>query len=244
MPDSTLEVVEKPVATPEPEMLGAEPIHHYPAAKEYLPWGVICSLALHLTVVLFVAILAYLNHVKSLRELMTASANEPPPPPPQEMEVVLELDDRPPPTPNHIDWLRQQIEEPKPTPPPIVTPPPQPPKPQPVVQVTHAPKAPPHKPAPVAQAPTHTAPTRIVVGSGHFPAPTYPASALRMKIQGTVNVRISFDGSGGVADVEVISSSGAPMLDNAAKNWILAHWHDPNFAGQTSSVPIEFQISQ
>lgn len=246
MPEPVLDLVKKDKATSERPAADIS-VHDYPSEKAFLSWGIMASIGSHLAVILFVAILAWLNHVKSLRELMTASVNEPPPPPPpEEIEVVLQLDDKPPPVPDHIDFLRQLIQEPPPPPPPPVKPPPPPPpKPQPVVKHEPPPKpSKPSHPAPPAEAPRTSAPTRIVVGSGHFPAPQYPTAALRMKIQGTVEVRVQFDGSGGVADVEVISSSGASMLDNAAKNWILSHWHDPNFAGTSSSVPIEFQISQ
>jgi protein TonB len=241
VPEPVLDAVTKDKSDAKPQ------VNVYPADIELMPWGLMASISGHIAVVLFVAILAWLYHVRSLRELMTAAAFEPPPPPPtEEIEVVLQLDDRPPPVPDHIYFLRQDIQvtpTPTPTPTPTRTPTPTP-KPQPIVH--HEPVPKPVKPHPPTQAAParNPAPTRIVVGSGHFPAPLYPAAALRMKIQGTVEVRVVFDGSGGVAEAEVISSSGAPMLDNAARNWILSHWHDASFAGSSQTVPIEFQIGQ
>jgi TonB family protein len=198
-----------------PSMTG-EGIHDYPPEKRYVPFGMFGSFAFHGAIIGIVLWLAYLNHIRSLRDMMTASV---PTQPADQLEILL-IDDKkePPPTDNPL-WIKQII-IPKVKPPP----PPPPPKPKP-------------KPKQVRLVQQH-----LTVGSHNLPSPDYPIEAFRDHIQGTVTLRVSFDGSGGVIDAEVVSSSGSGVLDNGARHYILSHWHSVDFAGQVQTVPIQYVI--
>jgi TonB family protein len=197
-------------------MMDGTPIHDYPAEKVYIPWGAIASISLHLAVGGIILWIAYLGHVRSLRDLMTASI----PQMPQDQLDVLLIDEKkePPPTDNPL-WIKQLI-IPKVKPPP---PPPPPPKPKPKPQQIHFVQ-------------------KLSVGSHSLPTPTYPMEALRNRIQGTVLMRVSFDGSGGVVSAEVASSSGSGVLDNETRHFILSNWHEADMAGQTQTVPIQYVL--
>lgn len=190
-------------------------IHDYPPEQRYVGWGTTASIGFHLLLVSIVALLAYLNHVRSLRDMMTASVAQLPD---DQIQVVLIDINKPPPPTDHPLWIKQLIiPKDKPLPPP----PPPPPKP---------------KPVPVRQVP------RLIVGSHSLPTPDYPLEAYRSGIQGTVMLCVSFDGSGGVISAEVVSSSGSVVLDSGARHYILEHWRSIDFAGQTQTVPIRYQM--
>jgi TonB family protein len=80
------------------------------------------------------------------------------------------------------------------------------------------------------------------VGSGGFPAPGYPLEAELRHQTGTVVVTIQFNSDGGVSEVDVIQSSGVSSLDSNTERWIRGHWQNPNFAGRTVSVPINYHL--
>jgi len=191
-------------------------IHDYPEEKRYTPWGMSASVGFHLTVFGVILWLAYLNHIRSLRDMMTASISQLPV---DQLEILL-IDEKkePPPTSNPL-WIKQLI-IPKVKPPP---PPPPPPKPKP-------------KPVAVRQV------ARLIPGSNSLPRPSYPMEAYRDHIEGTVVLRVGFDGSGTVYDAEIEESSGSPVLDSWSRHFILSNWHDPDFAGQVQDVPIQYVI--
>jgi protein TonB len=54
--------------------------------------------------------------------------------------------------------------------------------------------------------------------------PPYPAMAIRLGYEGTVQLRIVVDERGSVASAEVQTSSGHTDLDEAAVAWVKAHW--------------------
>jgi protein TonB len=54
--------------------------------------------------------------------------------------------------------------------------------------------------------------------------PPYPAMAIRLGYEGTVQLRIVVDEHGSVASAEVQNSSGHTDLDEAAVVWVKAHW--------------------
>jgi TonB family protein len=216
-----------------PEILHIDPaaeasLQNYPPEHKFVRWGTTASISVHLLVAAIVLIIAYLNHIKSLRDLMSAAIVAQPPP--DEIEIIFPPDETPPPPTDHPEFIKQILMKPPP-PPPIIKPKPKPkPKPEPIVQHHSVP----HPPAP--------APQHLRVGSDSFPVPSYPAQARQMRIQGTVLVRVSFNGSGGVENAEVDSSSGSGILDNSACHFIIENWHDPAFAGQTQTVPIRYQL--
>ena len=205
-------------------------IQDYPESQSYTRWGFGASLGTHILLILIVAILAWLNHIKSLRDFMAASMNSPPPP--TEVEVILEPDETPPPPTDHPLFIKQILQVPKP----IVIPKP---KPKPV----------PKPPHPIVQHHTEShstskAESQLVVGSGSFPYPEYPFAARQRRMQGTVLIRIVFDASGAASSATVVSSTGYSILDGAARSTILDSWKNASFAGQTQTVPIVFDLSK
>lgn len=118
---------------------------------------------------------------------------------------------------------RIQREQPAPVPPLITAateapPPPAAPTPQ--------PEAPPEPAAPVIAAP---APSPVVIPPSfnadylHNPPPAYPTASRRMGQQGKVVLRVLVNGAGTADKVELRSSSGSTLLDDAAldavKRW-------------------------
>jgi protein TonB len=190
-------------------------VHDYPEEKRYVPWGMFASIGVHLIIVTVILILAYVHHIRSLRELMTASMVAPPP---DQIEILI-VDEKkqPPPTANPL-WIMQII-IPKFKPPP----PPPPPKPKPKPQAVRV-------------------VSRIEPSRYNLAEPTYPAEAWQNHIEGTVILKVSFDGSGGVIDAEVEESSGSALLDSSTRHFILSNWHCQDLAGQVEEVPIRFQL--
>jgi TonB family protein len=196
----------------------ADALLNYPPERLYVRWAAPASLAFHVLLASIVLILAYLHHITSLRDLMTASITQLPV---DQIQILLIDENKPPPPTDHPLWIKQLI-IPKVKPPP---PPPPPPKPKPKP-----------KPQMVRIVP------KLIVGGRSLPAPSYPMEAYEAHIQGTVMIQVVFDGSGGVERAEVVESSGSPVLDSSARHDILSNWHDPDFAGQTQTVPIQFVI--
>jgi len=191
-------------------------IHDYPAEKTYTPWGLIGSIGFHVAVVALILWLAYVQHIRSLKDMMTATIVQT-----QVDDIqILVIDEKkePPPSANPL-WIKQLI-IPKNKPPP-----PPPPKPKP-------------KPKPVA---VHQV-ARLIPGSRSLPQPTYPMEAYQAHIQGTVVMKVGFDGAGNVIDAIVEQSSGSSVLDNWSRHWILTNWRDVDFAGQVQDVPIQYVI--
>jgi protein TonB len=91
-------------------------------------------------------------------------------------------------------------------------------------------------PAALAQAPPLTplkrvAPlrTRPVVlnstgGGGERPQPPYPKIALEQGEQGSVTLRMTVDDAGLIQTIEVTQSSGFPVLDHSAMEFVRRHW--------------------
>ena len=66
---------------------------------------------------------------------------------------------------------------------------------------------------------------------GDRPQPVYPKIALEEAEQGTVTLSISGDAAGNVISVEVKASSGFPILDRGAMDFVKNHWHLPTGPG-------------
>jgi protein TonB len=76
-------------------------------------------------------------------------------------------------------------------------------------------------PAPLKQAPT----TLNTTGQGgERPQPPYPKIALEQGQQGTVVLALSADAAGLITSVEVKQSSGSPILDRSALDFVRRHW--------------------
>lgn len=78
---------------------------------------------------------------------------------------------------------------------------------------TIVPTVPPAGPdrAPVSITATHT-------------APPYPPIERRIGVEGKVTLRLTVNADGRVSEAEVVTSSGREGLDQAAQQWIMAHW--------------------
>lgn len=63
--------------------------------------------------------------------------------------------------------------------------------------------------------------------SGDRPQPTYPKIALEDGEQGTVALTLAADPAGNVVSVDVKQSSGFPVLDRSAVEFIKRHWRLP-----------------
>jgi protein TonB len=133
----------------------------------------------------------------------------PPPPQPETKPVAV-----PPPQPK-IETPPPKLEEkPQPPPPPKpemtipepkLQPTPPPPAPKPVVVPPPAPKPPTEEYVPVTQ-------PNFVQQAAHV----YPPEAARRHQQGTVVLMLYINGSGALDKIEIVKSSGFPLLDEAA----------------------------
>jgi TonB family protein len=204
-------------------------INDYPPERNYARQALGVSLGAHIFVVVLIGIIAFIFHVKSLRDLMAlgGSVEMHAAPPEQKIEVFLK-DDLPPPPPLPTpEFVRQIV---KPPPAPVVVP-----KPKPKLKPA---------PAPVMAAPHVQMESRLVVGTTGLPHPGYPTRAKLMHISGTVLMSVSFDSSGKAVAAEVVNSSGSGMLDEPTRDFILKNWQYEALAGRTETVPIEYNLGQ
>ena len=71
-------------------------------------------------------------------------------------------------------------------------------------------------------------------GSGERPQPPYPKIALEQGQQGSVTLRLRVDDAGAIEEIEVAQSSGFPLLDRSAQDFVKRHWTVP--AGKGARV--------
>jgi len=84
--------------------------------------------------------------------------------------------------------------------------------------------------APLKQVtPLRTQPTVLnTTGSGgDRPQPTYPKIALAQAQQGAVTLRMTVDDAGLISTIELVQSSGFPVLDRSAMDFVKRHWTVP-----------------
>lgn len=62
---------------------------------------------------------------------------------------------------------------------------------------------------------------------GERPQPPYPKIALEQAQQGSVTLRMSVDDAGLIQTIEVAQSSGFPVLDHSALDFVKRHWIVP-----------------
>ena len=199
----------------------------YPKESKYVRWGMTASIGAHVLFALIVLILAWWNHIHDLRELMTSAiAMEPPP---NEIEVVLPPDDTPPPPTDHPLFIKQIIQVPKPPPLPKPKIKPPPPKPTPVIQHPH--------PA-VSRGPAQS---QLVVGSSHFPQPSYTYALRKAGVSGPVGLSLTFDASGGISEAEVIAPNGSSLINNYTVQFVKENWHNPDFANRHVNVTVIYR---
>jgi len=105
--------------------------------------------------------------------------------------------------------------------------------PQPVIRI-ETPPAPsnaihavavPHPVQPVAPNPVQpAAPRPASAVAGTHTTPPYPPISRRLGEEGTVILRITIGADGRITQVEIAQSSGSARLDEAAREWVAAHW--------------------
>jgi protein TonB len=109
----------------------------------------------------------------------------------------------------------------------VATPPPPAPVRQ-VQQITPPPSVAPAPITPPAPPPPPAAPAvpdsgPVGINATHT-IPPYPPMAVRLGKEGTVTLSISVSASGAVTDATIVNSSGIDELDQAAVQWVKAHW--------------------
>ncbi|OLU32266.1 energy transducer TonB [Pseudomonas sp. PA27(2017)] len=162
---------------------------------------------------------------------------EPPPPPPP---VVDELAVKPPP----------KTEPPKPKPQPPKPKPAPKPLPKPVEPAPAPPKAeaPPAPPAPPAPKPVTETPPSANAAYLRNPAPEYPSLAQRRGWEGTVLLRIRVLANGKPGDIQIQTSSGRDVLDQAAVKAVQRWSFVPAKRGDVAqegwvTVPLDFRLN-
>jgi periplasmic protein TonB len=82
------------------------------------------------------------------------------------------------------------------------------------------------------------------------PPPTYPAQALQRRLTGLVMLRVLVDETGKPISVDVETSSGQRLLDDAAVKFVLKRWHfvpamqDGRAVQAYALVPISFELQR
>lgn len=78
---------------------------------------------------------------------------------------------------------------------------------------------------PKAADPGQTMPDRAAAGIlATHTTPAYPLVSLRLGEEGVVTLRLTVRADGHVGAAEIVTSSGSRRLDEAAREWVLAHW--------------------
>jgi len=97
-----------------------------------------------------------------------------------------------------------------------------------------------------APAPTPKSAPRIALfqgdGSGKYPPPTYPAQALERQLQGKVLLLVAVGRDGLVSRTEIKESSGVPLLDRHAADWVKRRWVWPAGEDRLFYVPVVFEL--
>jgi TonB family protein len=115
-----------------------------------------------------------------------------------------------------------------------------------LVPVAAAPAPPPVELRPAVQAKAVPAATGDTGSGGDRPKPdTYPQVALDLRQEGTVVLLLTVDDVGGVTSVSVKETSGFPILDRNARDWVKRHWIQPPINGNhTFQTSIHYRIQQ
>ena len=104
-----------------------------------------------------------------------------------------------------------------------------------------APPAAPLKPV----APLHTQPTVLTTtgAGGDRPQPPYPKIALDQGQQGSVSLRMAVNDAGSIQTIEIAESSGFPVLDRSALDFVKRHWLVPPGTGaRTCEATINYKL--
>lgn len=161
---------------------------------------------------------------------------EPPRPVPKPPEITVQPFHKPLPV---AVTVHQPVVHDQPQTPPVTTTPP-------VTEPSHnaQPTTPPSTLPPQTMAPG-------VVSLAYRSAPLkFPAQAARMRMQGTVLLRVLVDEIGKPVDVVVEHSSGYPLLDKSARDQVLAAWQfqpaviDGHAVKAWARVPVDFALQE
>jgi TonB family protein len=80
---------------------------------------------------------------------------------------------------------------------------------------------------------------------GDRPQPPYPKIALEQGQQGSVTLRMTVDDSGLISTIEIAESSGFPVLDRSAMDFVKRHWTVPPEKGmRTYEATINYQLQR
>jgi len=80
---------------------------------------------------------------------------------------------------------------------------------------------------------------------GDRPAPPYPKIAIEEGQEGSVPLLITLDANGHIASVEFMGSSGHPLLDQTAKEFVKKNWIMPrNGTNQQYETVINFRLKK
>ncbi|MGH8444578.1 MAG: energy transducer TonB [Solimonas sp.] len=166
-------------------------------------------------------------HVAALAALFVVRESQPPQPPqPMMVTFISETPPQPEPTPPPPEPVKpkpqpKMIATPKPTPSAITAPPIE------DTPIEEAPKeeAPPTPPAPAAEpAPPAIVPPNFVAAYLNNPGPTYPATSVKLREEGTVTLLVLVNVDGRADKVLIDRSSGYPRLDDAAVDVVKKRW--------------------
>ncbi|HTV86457.1 MAG TPA: energy transducer TonB [Dyella sp.] len=195
------------------------------------------AIALNLAALLFALrpLAPQLAHVFETSAPTPIHIIEPPPKPLPVPDIVL----KPLPKPVHMPPMPVPVHaQPQVTPPAVSAPTDEP---------SH--NAIPVAPTPPAVAPPSTAPG--IVSLAYRASPLhFPAQALRMRMQGTVMLKVLVDENGKPIDVVVERSSGYALLDKSAREQVLASWSfqpaviDGHAVKAWARVPVSFALQQ
>lgn len=179
-------------------------------------------------------------------------------PAPAQLPAAAPAVPRPPPAPPPPEPRRVVDAAPAPPAPPMVLVAAPPPRPRPALatkpRLDPAPLPLAAKRPPAADAPQIAAVTgndapadRAARPAAGNPPPTYPRSARRRGLQGRLVLRVSIGADGAAGEIEVIESSGHPVLDASARNAVAGWRFTParrQGAAVTSliDIPVSFRL--
>lgn len=122
--------------------------------------------------------------------------------------------------------------------------------PPPVIQIAPAPDAQTIQVQPQQQQPVQPVDASASGLTNTHTTPPYPPTARRLGQQGTVILAITVGADGAVSAAQVETSSGFPELDQAAVDWVKAHWrYKPAMQGgaavpSATKAAVKFDLKQ
>lgn len=90
--------------------------------------------------------------------------------------------------------------------------------------------------------PTHVERAAVAIAGTHT-TPPYPPAARRLGLEGVVTLRLTVGTDGRVSAAEIVNSAGSAELDQAALDWILAHWRYRPALREGNPVPVQLLAS-